>query len=257
MKRSAWLITLSILVTGLTLIAHVRAQTEGWEEIFFRANQAYKDGRFQGAIDGYGHLLRSGHASPHLYYNLGNSYFKINQLGRAILNYERARLLMPRNSDLNFNLSHARDQTLDAVSEPQDLVNMTFFWLKRLSFGELFWGFATFNCLFWAILLVRFFYRSEWLYYLLLIILVSWIVTGLSLGLKWYEEATDARAVILDKEVDILAGPDSHDTVLFKLHSGTIVYYERTEDGWTLVHLPDKKRGWIKATALEPIIKKG
>ena len=87
---------------------------------------------------------------------------------------------------------------------------------------------------------MRFFYRSEWLYYLLLIILVSWIVTGLSLGLKWYEEATDARAVILDKEVDIFAGPDSHDTVLFKLHSGTIVYYERTEDGWTLEPRPPR-----------------
>ena len=56
--------------------------------------------------------------------------------------------------------------------------------------------------------------------------------------------------MILQKEVNILAGPEVNDTVLFKLHEGTVVYQERSEDGWSLVRLPDKKRGWVKSKAI-------
>jgi len=54
--------------------------------------------------------------------------------------------------------------------------------------------------------------------------------------------------------LDVLAGPDNQDTVLFKLHAGTIVHVERSEDGWSLVRLPDKKRGWVRADTIESII---
>ncbi len=232
----------------------IALQTSESEELFFTSNQAYRQGHFQEAIDGYDQLIRSGHKDGNLYYNLGNAYFRLDQLGRAILNYERARLLIPGDADLNFNLSYARDKTQDAVSESQDLVSMTFFWLKDLSLGELLWGFAILNLLFWTSLLIRLFFKFEWTYYASLIFLIFWIIAGTSFGLKWYELNTDDRAVILEQEVNILAGLDIRDTVLFKLHAGTIVHYERSEDGWSLVSLPDKKRGWVKAEAVEPVI---
>lgn len=232
----------------------IALQTSESEELFFSSNQAYRQGRFQEAIDGYGQLIQSGHKEGNLYYNLGNAYFRMDQLGRAILNYERAHVLMPRDADLNFNLSHARDKTQDAVSESHDLVSMTFFWLKDLSLGELLWGFAILNLLFWTTLLIRLFFKFEWTYYASLMSLILWIIAGASFGLKWYELNTDDRAVILEQEVNILAGPDIRDTVLFKLHAGTIVHYERSEDGWSLISLPDKKRGWVKAVAIEPVI---
>ena len=65
---------------------------------------------------------------------------------------------------------------------------------------------------------------------------------------------TDARAVILKKEVDVLSGPDPNDTVLFKLHEGAIVKHERLEDGWALVQVSEEKRGWVPAKDLERII---
>ena len=223
--------------------------------MFFKANQAFKQGHYQEAIDGYEQLVSAGHESGHIYYNLGNGYFRLNRLGQAILNYERARLLMPRDADLNFNLSHARDQILDAVPESQGFSRMAFFWLDSLSLHELFWSFAILNILFWAILLTRLFHRSEWNYYLSVVLVVLWLIWGISFGLKWHQVGTDNRAVIIEQEVNILAGPDIQDTVLFKLHQGTIVHQERSEDGWFLIRLPDKKRGWIKAEAVERISK--
>lgn len=259
MKRIVWspLVALIFLVSVTTGIA---AENQQWEETFFAANQAYKEGRFQDAVDGYNQLIRSGHPGGHIYYNLGNACFRLNQFGLAILNYERARLLIPRNADLNFNLGHARDQIRDAISESHGLISTTFFWLDSLSLDELFVGFAILNVLFWGILLLRLFFRffrSEGVYYLLLVVLLCWFIAGASFGVKWYQVKTDDRAVILAGEASILAGPDSRDTLLFKLHEGAIVHVERSEDGWSLVRLPDGKRGWVRDDAMEHILSSG
>ena len=243
-------IFISILVVAVSLIHDSEARTNGGEEVFFKANQAYREGRFQEAVQGYERLILSGHRNGHLFYNLGNAYFKTEKLGPAILNYERARLVIPRDADLNFNLSYARDQMRDAIPQSEGFFQMAFFWLDSLSMEEMFWGFAVLNILFWGVLFIRLFVRMEWTYYLFFILLIFWFICGTSFGVKWYQENTDDRAVVLKKEVSILAGPDVGDTVLFKLHEGTIVHHERSEDGWSLIHLPDKKRGWVKSEAV-------
>lgn len=249
MKTPVWPALALFLMFSL-LPGEAKTQSNGWEEVFFKANQAYKEGRFQEAVDGYSSLLGSGEESGHLYYNLGNAYFRLDRLGPAILNYEKARRVIPRDADLNFNLRLARDQTQDAIVEPRGFIKTAFFWIDSLSLDELLRVFIVLNLFFWAILLIRLFLRAEWTYYLTLILLIAWLLAGLSSGLKGYQEETANRAVILEKEVAILAGPDIQDTVLFKLHEGTRVRHERREEGWRLIALPDGKRGWIKADAL-------
>ena len=252
MRRYIHLILLAVIAfsSGRT---YPGAETRAREELFFKANQAYREGRFQEAIDGYTRLVQDGQGNGHLYYNLGNAYFRQNDLGKAILFYERAYRLMPRDADLRFNLGYALDQTRDAIPKNQSFIRMTFFWLNDFNLGELFWGFAIVNILFWGVLLLRFFFQREWTYYVLFVFLFFWLIAGLSFGLKWHQLATDDRAVILQKEVSVLAGPDTQDTVLFKLHEGTMVDVERSEDGWSLVRLPDKKRGWLTGDAIERI----
>lgn len=255
MKKS---IRPATVLTGILLMVFVRVlagqdPANGWEETSFKANQAYKERRFKAAIDGYEQIIRSGHANGHIYYNLGNAYFKEDRLGRAILNYERAVFLMPRDADLNFNLRHARDQIKDDIPGSKGLMSTTFFWLDSLRPGEIFWAFAILNLLFWLTLMLRLFNRSDGTSYLLIILLIFWLITGTSFGLKWYQIETDTRVVILDKEVNALAGPDAKDTVLFKLHEGAVVNQERSEDGWFLINLPDEKRGWVKAGSVESV----
>ena len=252
MKKTILLI-LTLTCLALLLPNTSKSQTEAWSEVFFKANQAFKADRFDEAVEGYNKLLLLGHESGDLYYNLGNAYFRMNQLGRAILNYELARLFMPRDADLNFNLSHALDQIVDDVPEEKDFVVMTFFWLDSLSMAELFFGFALINILFWGILFIRLFFRMEWTYYMTIIFLIFWIISGTSFGLKWYQRGTDDRAVIIREEVNIMAGPDEKDTVLFKLHEGTIIHNERSEDGWSLVSLSNEKRGWIRSESIKEI----
>jgi tetratricopeptide (TPR) repeat protein len=118
--------TIAFLLGSLISAYNTEAQKDAWVENFFIANQAYKENRFQDAIDGYKQIIDSGHKNGHLYYNLGNAYFRMNELGKAILCYERARLLIPRDADLNFNLRYAGDQVQDAVPRDQGFMSITF-----------------------------------------------------------------------------------------------------------------------------------
>ena len=147
-------------------------------------------------------------------------------------------------------------QTQDAIAADQNFLNQAFFWLGDITFRELMWGFAVLNILFWGLLVLRLFVRPEWTYYVFIVLLIFWLVGGASLGVKWHQLKTDLRAVILAGEVAVLAGPDSKDTVLFKLHEGTTIHRERVEDGWSLIRLSENKRGWIKSSAIEQVFRK-
>lgn len=249
------------LITGFVLICilfptrgGMAAEPNGIEAYFFKANQAYGEGRFKEAISGYHRIIESGQSNGHLYYNLANAYFREKDLGRAILFYERARLFIPRDGDLNFNLRYALDRSRDALAESQDFLGQTFFWLNGLTLEEIMKVFITLNILFWGILVLRLFIKPEWTYYTFLLIFVLWLIGGLSFGAKWYQIETDNRCIVLPAEVAVHAGPQEADTVLFKLHQGAVVNGVRSEDGWTLVRLPDKKRGWMKNAAFERVI---
>ncbi|MCU0822853.1 MAG: SH3 domain-containing protein, partial [Spirochaetes bacterium] len=109
-----------------------------------------------------------------------------------------------------------------------------------------FWIFIIINIAFWTSLIIRLFVKEEWVFYSLIIALVLWTVACISFGKKWYDISGDNRAVITAGETDVLSGPESGDTVLFKLHEGAEVYFEREESGWFLISLPDNKRGWVE-----------
>src|SRR4030095_1931656 len=87
MKFGELLVSLScaLICTFVAPSAFAQADAE-----FIEANQEYAQGHFKEAIDQYEAIVRSGQWSANLFYDLGNAYFRTGDLGRAILNYERA-----------------------------------------------------------------------------------------------------------------------------------------------------------------------
>ena len=260
-NRGRWTVAIGMVIYGMWLafflLAAVPAHTatdDSVEERIVKANQAYKEDRFTDAVDLYRSVIDQGFENGQIYYNLGNAYLRSRQLGQAILQYQRARLLMPRDADLKFNLRYALDRTKDDVPDNRGALYQAFFWLDEVNLTELFFGFMAVNILFWGLLSIRLFSKAEWSYYAFIVVLFLAVLAGASLGIKWYELHTDRRGVILAPEVNVLAGPDEKDTVLFKLHEGAILDYERQEDDWALIGLSDTKRGWIKAADIERIL---
>ena len=80
------------------------------------ADSLYQKGKYPEAAQAYEHLLQEGEHAD-LYYNLGNAYYRMNDIGRCILNYERAALRDPGNSDIQFNLALARTKTIDKIGD--------------------------------------------------------------------------------------------------------------------------------------------
>ena len=74
-------------------------------DMMVKANQLYENGKYIEATNLYQHLVDQGIQNSALHYNLGNAYFKLGQLGLAILNYKRASLIDPRDSDIRANLN--------------------------------------------------------------------------------------------------------------------------------------------------------
>ena len=93
------------------------------------ADTEYQKGNYQQAIRDYEELLKNG-ASAEIYYNLGNAYYRTDNITKAVLNYERARLLSPGDEDINFNLQFARSKTIDKITPVSEMFFVT--WYKAL-----------------------------------------------------------------------------------------------------------------------------
>jgi tetratricopeptide (TPR) repeat protein len=244
-----WLLVLHLIGSELIAQDHQSAQQD-----FFEANRAYKNDRFQEAIDGYLKLIENGFENGHIYYNLGNAYYRLGNLGRAILFFERARLLLPRDDDLLFNLAHARNQTVDVIDDFRNAPLTDILGLDSINVYEVFFAFTILNFSLFIILGIRLYRKPEWSFYLSIVLAIFVGIGGCALALKWYGYAFDDRAVVISEEIEVRAGPDPGDTALFLIHDGAIVSYERAEGNWTLLHLSEDKRGWAEAKQLERIV---
>lgn len=228
--------------------------TQSPAALFFEANRAYEQGDFQAAEQGYTALLARGIESGDLYYNLGNTYFRIGDLGRAVLYYEKARRWMPRDDDLAFNLAHVRSLTRDTGADPQAFPGGRLPGLDSVHFYELCAGVGVLNVLFFGVLCVRLFKKSEATYYLLVFLSIFLCIGLAAVGLKGYGWFSDERAVVLAEELDLRAGPHAEDTPLFRLHAGALAVVERTEDGWVLLRLNENQRGWALSEHVARIV---
>ncbi len=85
-------------------------------ELYRQGNLLYEGGKYAEASRTYERIIVRGLRNGHVYYNLGNAYYKQDQIGRAILAYERASRLIPRDGDLKNNLELANERTVDQIA---------------------------------------------------------------------------------------------------------------------------------------------
>jgi tetratricopeptide (TPR) repeat protein len=105
-----------VIILLLFLISNiVSAQTA--DELFASANNLYKDGKYQEAIKLYQKIESSKNVSSELYFNLGNSFSKLNKIAPSIYNYEKALQLNPLNEDAQNNLIIIKRLTLDRIEK--------------------------------------------------------------------------------------------------------------------------------------------
>lgn len=222
-------------------------------------DSAYVNNDFASAIQIYESLLQQGEA-PEIYYNLGNSYYKMDDIARAILNYERALLLSPGNADIRANLEIARSKAIDKVTPIPEIFFVA--WIKSLvnSQSSDAWaktGIVSF-LLFLVSLAVFFFTQHiKWKKVgfgaaaLLLVVTVLANVFA-SQQKSFLTERNDA--IILSPSVTVRSTPSESGTSLFILHEGRKVEIkDNSMREWKEIRLEDGKVGWVPASSVEVI----
>jgi tetratricopeptide (TPR) repeat protein len=229
-------------------------------EIFERGNQLYQEADFAGAIEAYEAVRAAGFVSPALHYNLGNAYFKSGDLGRSILEWERALVRSPSDPDTRANLELARTLTADAVeSLPRFwLFGAVSWWVQWLPRGVLILLVGGAWLLACAGVVTRISSRSPdvrrlaaWLAMTGAAVVV---VFGVNLFVRELEIGRPDRAVVLAGAVQVRSAPaEDDDLTLFEIHEGTRVRVEQRTGAWAEVVLDDGKVGWVPVDVLEVI----
>lgn len=243
----------------ILLFALPQASTDEMDFLFRKGNEFYETGKYQQAIEQYEKILSSGYESGPLYYNLGNVFFKLGQTGKSILYYERAKKLLPRDQDIEFNLKIANLYVADKIKVPEQ-----FFLFKSVtnfknyfSIDTLGWIVLGFYLITMVLLIIRIFFRQRTARRATNVFLVPVVIIlavfALTLVSRLYDQASISEGVIMQPKIEVLSSPAKDATELFSLHEGVKVRIEDSSGDWLKISLADGKVGWIDKIAIEKI----
>ncbi len=227
------------------------------DTLFSKANEAYNTGDYDKAIEKYLSVLENGQHSSELYFNLGNAYYKLNQVAPSIYYYEKALLLKPGDSEVMNNLAYAQNMTLDAIEAiPETGIakiyeNVVGF----LNFEQ--WGYNAIIFVFlFVILYIAFYYFSHTQQKRAAFIgsLVSLVIAVVSLVfafLKFADFKTDRPAIVFADEVIVKSEPNERSQVLFTLHEGTKLNVLEELEGYKKIQIADGQTGWLSTESIK------
>ena len=223
------------------------------------ADSAYVRGEYQQAISAYESLLKQG-VSADLYYNLGNAYYRTENITRAVLNYERALLLSPSDRDIRFNLQMARSKTIDKIVPEQEMFFVTWYRsLVNLASVDG-WARTALLALALAIVLALLYLFAEriWLRkvgFFGALLLLAVFAAGNLFAHQQKQQLTHRRgAIITAPAVNVKSTPAKQGTDLFILHEGTkVTITDASMREWKEIRLADGKEGWVETRQMEEI----
>jgi len=261
-KSLTIILTASTLALALLLVVFTPNQAKPLldRETMVRANQLYENGRYSEAVQTYQQLVDQDYADSSLFYNLGNAHYRRGDLGKAILNYERAVLLAPRDSDIQTNLFYVRGQALDQYEAEANspLEQWTQATSSKLTLNEM-----SILALvsFWMLALSFILYRhsrnpglQKGLRYILVFTLVIFTLSTFTLGSRVYAESSHPTAIVTVESVDVVSNPGGSGVTQFTLHNGAQVILLETRGQWARLSLPgDHFQGWVPLEAVEAV----
>lgn len=224
---------------------------------------AYNDGNFRKAIE----ILEAekkvklaeGVESPELYYNLGNAYFRVNDLAEARLNYEKALLLNPGDRDTRHNIEYLKTKIEDKILVADKFFLTIWFNSVQNIMSSNAWavvGISLFLVLI-ACLSAFFFSRSILLkkiaFYVGIVSVVIVIFANIFAFRQKKKIEYRDTAVIMTGSASIMGSPDINSKELFILHAGTKVYITKEDRNWLEIEIDNGSVGWIQRDKIEVI----
>ncbi len=222
---------------------------------FENANRAYRESKFEDAVSLYKMLAEKYPSQPAFYFNLGNALHRSGEHGTAILAYERARRLAPRQGDILANLNYARSLLEYKVEDKR---------LGLVQLADTLLGFFRAHELNLFALLAVFLGVSSWAFVLFFKADTSWggirktlsMITLIAVALasfKGIQENFFHEAIVTVKEAQVYYGPSVTDQPAFRLGDGLKAYVLDSREGWNRILIPSGESGWIQSDQITKI----
>jgi tetratricopeptide (TPR) repeat protein len=250
------LILFSVFLSSIQFLAVSSELTGHYDSLYTLGNNSYQEQKFEDALKSYNSISESGMLSSDLYYNMGNCYYKLNQITEAILYYERALKMRPNGEDIKYNLSLANKLIVDKI----ETLPTPFYreWWNTLvsSFSMDIWGFTSIGFTVLGMISLLFFLMTrstnvkQLSFYLFLVFLLSAGLTYFFAKAQHRQNIKEQYAIIFDTRTNIYSEPNTTSTVLFVIHNGLKVKILKTSGQWLNIMLPDGSIGWIPEETL-------
>ena len=220
----------------------------GFSEVstdFQTANQFYDQGKFSEAKQGYESIQRTGNQSAALYYNLGNTEFRLNHPGSAILNYERALALEPSHPEAVANLAFVRAKT----GAKTENLNWRLFPPFSINHYTLVATLAGWIFLF-SLATLPFKRKSSTSWF---IAIPALLIAIYSTGALWFYDKDRTLAVVTADHAKAQFAPADSSSITETLPVGSTVRVLRNRGAWVFCQLPNKNTGWMTAHSIQSV----
>ena len=250
------LVVFLLLGFSLGVVGAAPAAPASAEDLFLQGNAAYQKGDFTAAAAAYQKIVDTGVQNSRVDFNLGNAFFRLNQIGKAILYYEKARRLDPGDEDVRENLRFANLHLRDRILSEKDPIV-----LEALRRGRDAVSPGTVSVLFLALYLSAMVLIALWILlrgrrgafvlgFSAAALLTLALVSGGWLALQLQARGAGDEAIVLADKLEVLSGPGAENTLLASVHEGTKVRIHGRRAEWFQITLPDGRAGWIRGEGL-------
>ena len=248
-----------VFILSATLGINLIFSQEIPAEKFKKGVEYYTSESYKEALDIWLDIYSTGYRSAALNYNIGNAYFKLNNIPGAILFYERARMLKPGDDNINYNLQISKSMVVDKFEEIPQLFFVRWFDFLSLLLSTNKWAIISLiSFVLFLIFLSVYLYSSEYRlkvtgFWIALLLMILAALT-LSFTLRNKSLVYDSRtAIIFSPSVNGKSSPDESGTDLFVLHEGSKVSVEDEVGKWYEIKLSDGNKGWVPVDCLSII----
>ncbi len=247
-------ILILILFIGSIISSEIKAQNS--EQLFIKANELYNEHSYDSALVVYEMIMNKGLSSAELYYNLGNTYYKLRNYPMAILYYEKSLKLNPNDEDTKHNIDIAREFISDKIEPVPELFIKS--WWNNLTNTFTINTWAVISLIIFGFLLLSVFLYltsrtrilKKSMFFTSIIFIILTICTFCISTKKYNYINSNNEGIIITPTITVKSSPSSSSVDLFVLHEGSKVKILDQAGDWEKIKISNGSIGWLPTSTI-------